>query len=413
MNPQPIRVLLVEDSDHDQIAFQRALQRSSSQFSVTICERAEDIPSAVQAGSQSFDMVVVDYNLPGITGLEAYQTLKHESNLPPFVLLTGAGSERLAVEALTAGMADYIIKDPGLGYLGLLPLKLESVRQRHQDQLARQSAQASLKKAHAELETIVSQRTAELARTVDALRQENAERRRTERALRQSHERLRNLSHKIISTQENERRQMAKELHDSIGSSLAAIKFALEGRLNRMVGAAPDASISLETIIEHLQGTIQEVRRISSALRPSMLDDLGLKATIQWFGQSCREIYRQVRIDTQLDMQDADVAELDKIVIYRVMQEALNNALKHSGGDLMQVRIETGDDRMRMAVSDNGCGFDLEDAMQKRDLLSGYGLQGMLDRVEAAGGSLSFDSTPGRGTTVSVELPLKTDRDPA
>ncbi|MGA6927459.1 MAG: response regulator [Desulfosarcina sp.] len=413
MNPQPIRVLLVEDSDHDQIAFQRALQRSSSPFSVTVCERAEDIPSAVQAGSQSFDMVVVDYNLPGITGLEAYQALKHESNLPPFVLLTGAGSERLAVEALTAGMADYIIKDPALGYLGLLPLKLESIRQRHQDQLARQSAQASLKKAHAELETIVSQRTAELARTVDALRQENVERRRTERALRQSHERLRRLSHKIISTQENERRQMAKELHDSIGSSLAAIKFALEGRLNRMAGAAPDDSISLETIIEHLQGTIQEVRRISSALRPSMLDDLGLKATIQWFGQSCREIYRHVRIDTQLDMQDADVAELDKIVIYRVMQEALNNALKHSGGDLMQVRIETCGDRMRMAVSDNGCGFDLEDAMQKRDLLSGYGLQGMLDRVEAAGGSLSFDSTPGRGTTVSMELPLKTDRDPA
>lgn len=402
----PIRVLLVEDSLHDQIAFQRSLDRSSTPFHLTVCDRAEEIPMAMQSGSQSFDLIVVDYNLPGLTGLEAYLNMKRETNLPPFILLTGAGSERLAVEALTAGMADYIIKDPSQGYLGLLPFKLQGVRQRHQDRLDRRIAQAALQKAHDELETIVSQRTAQLAHTVEALQKENAERHRTERALRHSHKVLYNLSQKIVDAQENERRQIAKELHDSIGSSLAAIKFALEGKLASMGGGAPADVISLEKIIEHLQGTIREVRRISSFLRPSMLDDLGLLATIQWLCQSSGDLYRQVRILTELSLHEQAIPETSKIVIYRVLQEALNNALRHSGADTIRVRLEKVHGHLRLRVADNGKGFDIQKAAQRSDLMSGYGLRGMQDRVEMAGGSIAFDSCPEGGTTVRVDLPV-------
>jgi len=133
------------------------------------------IPSSVhalvskQSGSDSFDIVVLDQNLPGISGLAAYKKLQQKSGTPPFVMLTGTGSENLAVDALRAGIYDYIIKDPMQGYLLLLPLKLKDVKQRHSDVMTRLKAEADLKKAHSELEKMVKLRTAELSRTVEAL----------------------------------------------------------------------------------------------------------------------------------------------------------------------------------------------------------------------------------------------------
>jgi signal transduction histidine kinase len=401
----PLRILLVEDSLHDQLAFRRAIEKSGMAFELTVREQAEEIPTAMQAGSESFDIVVVDQNLPGIHGLASYKQLRSVSDLPPFIMLTGTGSEDLAVNALKAGMYDYIIKDPHRGYLQLLPLKLKDVRQRHMDRMARLKAKADLKKAYDGLEKIVMDRTAELARTVAALEKEIDERKKTERALRDSELALRILSLKIVETQENERRRLAREVHDSIGSSLAAIKLAVEGKLQSMQAGPPKGVISLEKIIEHIRSTMQEVRRISSALRPSLLDDLGLLATIEWFCQSSAELYTDTRIEINLDMQESEIPEMNKIVIYRVMQEALSNALKHSGADTVRVNLEKKHDCIRMCVKDNGSGFNPDDNRTISDPLSGYGLRGMNDRAEVVGGSLLVDTTPDRGTMVCLEIP--------
>ncbi len=242
----PIRILLVEDNEHDQIAFLRALAEGGHTFRGDRVRAGRRIPTALQTGSESFDIVVLDQNLPGISGLAAYKKLQQKSDMPPFVMLTGTGSENLAVDALRAGIYDYIIKDPNQGYLLLLPLKLKDVKQRYTDVMTRLKAEADLKKAHSELEKKVALRTAELSRTVEALVEEIAERTQTEKALRDSEQALRHLSLKIIETQENERRQIAKELHDSIGSSLAAIKFAVEGKLESMRDDPPNDTISLE-----------------------------------------------------------------------------------------------------------------------------------------------------------------------
>ncbi len=409
LNKDPIRILLVEDNEHDQIAFQRALAKSDTSFEVTLCERAESIPALMQTGSESVDIVVIDQNLPGITGLAAFKKLKQKGDMPPFVMLTGTGSENLAVDALRAGIYDYIIKDPNQGYLLLLPLKLKDVKQRHDEVMTRLKAEADLKTAHAALEEMVKQRTAELSRTVEALVEEIQERTQTEQALRDSEKALRLLSLKIIETQENERRQIAKELHDSIGSSLAAIKFAVEGKLQTMTNGPPrdTDTISLEKIAAHIHDTIDEVRRISTYLRPSMLDDLGLLATVKWYCRSSREMHPETRIETNLALDDDDVPEYSKIVIYRVLQEALNNALRHSRADTIRVNLTPTKGRVRLCVKDNGCGFDPEDAIQSTDPLSGYGLKGMRDRAEVVGGSLSLESSPGRGTDVCLELPVE------
>lgn len=401
----PLRVLLVEDSEHDQLAFRRALDKSGIPFELTICARGEEVPAALQSGSEAFDLVVMDQNLPGMKGLETYQALREKSALPPVVMLTGTGSEYLAVAALQAGMDDYIIKDANQGYLKLLPLKLHDVRRRFEDRQARQKAQALLKEAYDALEDMVAQRTHELAMTVESLQAEVYEHKRTAQALQKSQKALRALTLKMVDTQENERRIVAKELHDSIGASLAAIKYAVEGRLLGMNEAPPEDVISLEKVVEHLNDTIQEVRRISASLRPAMIDELGLLSTIEWFCRHSGQLYADTRIETDFEVAEYEVPQPSKIVIYRVLQEAVNNALKHSEAEAVQVRLTTEDDRIRLCVEDDGCGFDLEAAEINRDTLSGFGLEGMRDRAAMAGGRLSIDSRPGQGTAVCLELP--------
>jgi signal transduction histidine kinase len=140
-----------------------------------------------------------------------------------------------------------------------------------------------------------------------------------------------------------------------------------------------------------------------------MLDDLGLLATIQWYCRSSGEMHANTRIETKLALNDDEAPEYSKIVIYRVLQEALNNALRHSGADTIRVSLEAVNDRIRLCVKDNGCGFDPDEAIQGSDPLSGYGLKGMRDRADVIGGSLSLDSSPGRGTTVCLELPAEHD----
>ena len=185
-----LRILLVEDDKHDRVAFGRAFKRSSLSCKITECERAEEALERLHGHTSSFDLVVVDHGLPGISGLDFCKELLDERLSLPLVILTGRGSEELAIEALKAGVDDYIIKDPGQGYLNLLPTVLPEVVRKHGDRLARRQAEEALQKAHDELEQRVEERTAKLAQTTEQLKLELAERRRVEESLRQSEEQL-------------------------------------------------------------------------------------------------------------------------------------------------------------------------------------------------------------------------------
>ena len=525
--PSSISVLLVEDNEHDRMAFERSLRNSDADFEISVCERAEDALVELEAGENSLDVVVVDYDLPGMTGMDLYRRLQNAKNLPPFLMLTGAGSEHLAVEALKSGMYDYIIKDPGLGYLGLLPLKLADVVQRKRERRARRKAQSDLKKAHEELEGRIADRTAELSLTVNALEEEIAEhqqarkqisiaydalnsaasgiiltdinlrvrfanpaclrifkldtsshiigknaavlfsadefpnlnpaepflaestgkpqeiavrradgtsitvevgcseitdienasvgkmlsllditeRKQTETALRESEERLRQLSRKILYAQENERKLVAQEIHDSISGGLAAIKICLEEKLHKMKGDPPDGSFPLEKIISMMGDTIQETRRISARLRPSLLDDLGLFPTFDWFCREFEKQYPAVRVFHRLEIEETDVTEPFKVVIYRILQEAMNNVAKHSEADRVQINLSKTGGELKLNVQDNGCGIDFAKSTLNSDPMSGYGLSNMRDRAEICGGKLKITSKAGNGTIVQLTLP--------
>jgi DNA-binding response OmpR family regulator len=139
---------------------------------IAFCERAEEADGLLKSTDGAFDLVVLDFDLPGMNGMDFFKKMKRKKNLPPFVMLTGAGSEKLVVQALQAGMYDYVVKDSQMGYLNLLPVVLNTALQRYAHDQTRREAKASLRKAKDELEQKVRERTAELAMTIRALENE-------------------------------------------------------------------------------------------------------------------------------------------------------------------------------------------------------------------------------------------------
>ena len=245
-----------------------------------------------------------------------------------------------------------------------------------------------------------------LEQTVKALEAEIEERRKVERELRHSRKQLRVLSQNILELLESDRQVVAKELHDSIGASLAAIKFALEGWLEVYGDQLPSREISFERIIAHIVETIKDTKRISANLRPSILDDLGLLATARWFCRDLAERCTGIRITPRFEVDEEDIAEAHKIVFYRVMQEALNNAAKHGEAKEIQVRITRSGDYLEMSVSDDGCGFDLKRVMAAENSLGGFGICNMRERIEICNGWLDIHSREGAGTLVRAFLPI-------
>ena len=232
------------------------------------------------------------------------------------------------------------------------------------------------------------------------------ERKQGEESLKKSAEQLRFLSSQLLGAQENERKGIAQELHDGIGQILSAIKFGVEDALHQMgEGVTAPGGKTLKTLIPVVQNGVEEVRRICMDLRPSILDDLGILATISWFCREFQKIYSGIRIKKQIDIHEHDVPDLLNIVIYRVMQEALNNIAKHSEADLVHLTLKKTGDTIELAIKDNSRGFDLEDTLARETSRRGLGLASMKERTEYSGGSFSVESLSGTGTTVRASWP--------
>ena len=216
---------------------------------------------------------------------------------------------------------------------------------------------------------------------------------------------MRKLSRQILDAQEDERKRVAQEIHDSIGGHLAAIKFALEEKLESMGQNPSSEGISLEKIIAYVDEAISESRRISINLRPSLLDDLGLLATISWFCREFEKVHLDLQIDQQLEVKEDEIPEMSKVVIYRVLQEAMNNVAKHSDATRVRLHLAKSGNRIEFTVKDNGCGFDPEKKFSESTTVSGFGLSGMRDRTMLCDGRFEIASKKGKGTTVHISLP--------
>ncbi len=220
-------------------------------------------------------------------------------------------------------------------------------------------------------------------------------------ALQESERQLRFLSSELLKAQENERKRIAQELHDGIGQTLSAIKFGLEDALDGWGRDAPaSGGKTLNSIIPLVKTGIEDIRRICTDLRPSILDDLGLLATMSWFCREFQTIYSGIRVEKQVDIQENEVPDILKTVIYRVLQEAFNNIAKHSKADLVRLSLKKAEGTIDLFIEDNGQGFALEDALYAHIFKRGLGLASMKERTEHSGGSFSIKSTKGSGTII-------------
>jgi signal transduction histidine kinase len=212
------------------------------------------------------------------------------------------------------------------------------------------------------------------------------------------------LSSKLLQAKEEERKKIAMEVHDSIGSSLSAIKLGLQLSMDRLKEGSLTAE-SLDTLVSVTQGALDDSRRIMAALRPSILDNVGLLQTLNWLCGQLEKLCPQIRVEQVMDVEESDIHEPHKIVLFRIFQEAFNNIAKHSEADRVEVSLIKRDGRIELLVRDNGKGFDAEVVSRRKKSDSGLGLTSMRERAELSGGSLSVDSSRHQGTTVCASWP--------
>jgi signal transduction histidine kinase len=213
----------------------------------------------------------------------------------------------------------------------------------------------------------------------------------------------------LVGCQETERRRIAADLHDSIGSSLSTARLKLDDAVRRIREQAPHAPLALLTeITSDIARTMEEVRRIAMDLRPSILDDLGIIATIGWLTRELAATHARVRVAKQIDVRETDVPQTLRTTIFRILQEALNNAIKHSGAGQILVRLHQDAEELRLVVEDDGKGFDLAEVRARASISACFGIANMHQRAASTGGSLAIRTSPGAGTTVCTAWPRVT-----
>jgi PAS domain S-box-containing protein len=226
----------------------------------------------------------------------------------------------------------------------------------------------------------------------------------TEEALRRSEENLRRLSFRLLTVQEEERKRIARDLHDTVLQKLAYTKMSMGLRLNQMEsGAASSEKAFLKDSISVVKGAIGELREVIEDLRPSLLDQLGLLSAVRSYCREFGERYPRIRLEVNIDLPEKDLPESSKIPMFRIIQESLNNIVKHSRAEHARVSIEKSGGFICLRVSDDGIGFELLEKAPRGE--GGFGLSGMRERAALSRGAFSFHSSKGKGTLVEVIWP--------
>ncbi|HNR13262.1 MAG TPA: PAS domain S-box protein [Thermodesulfobacteriota bacterium] len=227
-------------------------------------------------------------------------------------------------------------------------------------------------------------------------------------ALKKSQNQFRQLSNELLQAQENERKRVANEIHDNAGQVLSAVKYRVEAALLKVKREQPTLDLKpIEDLVPLIQQCVEDMRRLQMELRPSMLDEMGLLAAIHWFCRQFQTTHPSIRIHQEITITENDVPEQLKIVVFRVLQEAMNNAGKYSEADLLLLSVHKKTGLLTLHIEDNGRGFDVEHAQHVQAFNKGLGLSSMRERVQYSGGRLLIQSAPGSGTCIEARWSKK------
>ncbi len=351
----PLRVLHLEDSLPDHQLACRALKRAHIACDVTRVDVLADFTQLATSGN--FRLILADYHLPGFTAIDAWLSLKNSNACPPFVLLSGAIGESAAVSAIHMGISDFLHKDD-LDKLGRVVLRALEV---HQARAAKADA---------------------------------------DRELAASEQHLLAFADYLQSAIERERASIAREIHDDIGGSLAAVKLDLAW-IARHIGE-PMVQAHVQAATEMLQHALGASQRIMMNLRPSILDQ-GLFAAVQWLASSFE---RRTGIKTILRTNNEQMCppKAVQLTAYRTAQEALTNVSKYAQCSEVQIDISDAEEFLTLEICDNGIGMSMEEL----EKTTAFGIRGLRERAKTSGGWLDVSSKEGMGTTIILSIPLST-----
>ncbi|MBG9386795.1 hybrid sensor histidine kinase/response regulator [Caenimonas aquaedulcis] len=357
-SPQPIRLLCVEDNpdDFDLLGF--ALERADPQRRYAL-ERVEDAASFTQALQKEFDAILCDFNLPRFSPYAALQILLARRSGTPLVVVTRAIGEEAAVHVLRCGAKDYVTKDK----LGTLPQIIDRVMtERHR-----------------------------------VLEQE-----RLGRELEAAYGRLKRLSARLVVAQERERTLISRELHDQLGQTLTGMVIHLHAA--KRAAAEADAQKHTDTAMDMAQAAVSQLKTLSFNLRPAQLDYLGLTAAAQTAVQRMAEPAGIAFSVVARGAEPAPPGDAASVAL-RLIQEALTNIIRHARASLITVRLRyLPGGRIGVLVVDDGVGFDKHQLLDGQTSERNFGLHGMIERTELAGGKLHIRTRPGQGVAIRAVL---------
>ena len=247
------------------------------------------------------------------------------------------------------------------------------------------------------------ERNGERVKAEETLQAERVGHHHTEEELDNTRAQLKDVSFKLLLSEETERKRIAQEIHDGIGQHWSIVKLQLENVLKQL---GKERATLLEDLLPVIQTGIEETRRIQMNLRPALLDDLGILATINWFAREFKKANPSMQIITKLNIQEDQIPATVKTVIYRITQEALNNVVKHSKTKVVNLGLGIKESKIEFLIQDSGQGFDLEATLGQKRTDSGLGLAGMVERAKLSGGVLHIESVKGSGTTIRVLWPF-------
>jgi signal transduction histidine kinase len=379
-------ILLVEDDKEDYILTREMLSVvREGKYKIEWSPDYEAGKRAILAGN--YDAILMDYELGMRTGLELTSEVTSLGCKAPIILLTGRGNYELDMQAMRAGVTDY------LGKSEATPASLErTIRYA----ILQKQTEEFLKAAKEELESRVQERTLELSTKNAALETEVKERMRVELELAE-------LQRSMIDQNEAERRELARELHDGPMQELYGLVFQLETLNSDFQNGRGNETV--ETMRQKMLQVIQSLRVMSRELRPPALAPYGLEKAIRSHAEYLQQAHPDLKIKLELDSDGQSLPEPVRLALFRIYQTAITNVIRHARAKRALVQLRLNDDHAEMLIQDNGCGFYLPKRWIELARQGHMGLVGAMERAEAAGGKLKVHTQPGKGTRIQVTVP--------
>jgi len=411
------KILIVDDRPENLYACEKILSEVDAEFI-----KATDGNTALKATLYNdFALAILDVKMPKMDGYELAEFMRNEDKTRdlPIIFLSAVytdeshifkGYESGAVDFLTKPFNPKLLLSKAKVFLSLdrqkkrleeLVEEIEKTNEQLNNEIAeRKRAERGVQKVLDELEQRVKERTAELVTANEQLGQEIEERKRAE-------EHVRSLSQQLLKAQESERQRLSRDLHDTVGGNLSALKICCDTLFDDQTELPPGIRQRVSEFSKVLQGSIMAVRNLSYDLRPASLDQLGLVETVVHY---CGDFSERNALKVDFFSVGLDNMKLDfdtEIALYRIIQEGLNNIRKHADASHVTIRLLACFPHIILRMEDNGEGFDVEKRSEEAFQEKRMGLQTMRERAALLNGKMKVESHLDKGTKILVEVPYK------